>query len=222
MTDIGINKSGIPQKIILGKEVANTGKGENAREKALKAAQVNEGSEIIYEDKEGNLHVNELKEKDLMTTFIEAGSTVAVGALLHDYPAGTDDLSQKDQAEISLDADKMKKAGIINPVISFVENKAALETKYELAKEPKQEADILKQLAAEPYYWLKVDVAKNPNTSPETLREMATSGDYPNLPEIRVAIAANPNTPKDIVIGLVADKFPEVTAAAVENLKKHN
>lgn len=100
MIEIGVNRQGIDQRVGLGREIEDTGKGLKGKEKAIRDAQVHKGSELVYQTQDGHWHVSELNEKDIV---------------------GTSALSQDDAKEISLNSEQLQKQGIQNPVISFVE-----------------------------------------------------------------------------------------------------
>jgi hypothetical protein len=97
MTEIGINRSGIDQKMIQGKDLG-TFKSE---QEALAKAKNLEGSELVYQDKDDKWHVAELKEEGVIY--------------------GSDAISGKDISEIELDSGKFKESKIKSATISFVE-----------------------------------------------------------------------------------------------------
>lgn len=89
---IGINKTGINQKIILGKEVGRY----DTKEEAEKAATRHDGSEIIFE-KDSKWQVNEIRENGIFF--------------------GENNLTKKDKAEITINSSELK-----NFQLSFVED----------------------------------------------------------------------------------------------------
>jgi hypothetical protein len=221
MTDIGINKAGIDQNIILGREIGKFGKTITDKEKALALAKVHEGSEIVYKADDGSWQVNEVKEEGLTS--------------------GLNDISSTDKADLTLDAAKMKKAGINNAVFSFVDEEADLGTKLRVASDPATYPEVLNQLAtgeqpdaafnnqSEGPVWLfkeivnyvdpdkdprlKINVINNPGTNLETIKGLAGDSD----PSVRAAIINNPRIPVEMLKEFAKDSDPSVRITVVQN-----
>ena len=72
-----------------------------------------------------------------------------------------------------------------------------------LAKNPNTTPETLERLADDENWWVRYRVAYNPNTSPETLERLANDEDYC----VRSSVANNPNTPQYIKDYLKIKKF---------------
>jgi hypothetical protein len=204
MSEIGLNNPGNDQRLVIGKEVASTGKGPEGKEKALQIAYVKEGSEIIYEDQDNNWYVNELK--------------------LEDNSGNKTYLSREKTDSIDLDYSAMIKSGINSVVISFVEEKPDIKTKNRMARDPATAPEVLKILAADKdpdigenspdkYILIRKGVAGNLNTPAETLQRLADD------PErmVRKEVAGNKNSSAEILKKLAEDPEWMVKAGAARN-----
>ena len=52
----------------------------------------------------------------------------------------------------------------------------------------------------------KIEIAQNPNTSPESLKTLATDDNY----YVRFWVATNPNTPAEVLQSLATDEYSYV------------
>jgi hypothetical protein len=199
MCKIGLNTSGIDSNLNLGKEIGKFGKELSDKAKAQQLAKVNEGSEIIYKAEDGTWHVNELEQE----------------GIIYD----SNDVSLDDKSEITLDQEQMKKSGVANAVISFVEEKSDYFDNMDVSQDPTTGPEILAQLShvdgldENNKDYVKGNVAGHHNTSPETLEDLA---DYDN-PVVRERVGRNHNTTVETLQDLSEDKKAEVRSAVAGN-----
>ena len=74
-------------------------------------------------------------------------------------------------------------------------------TNLELAADPNTTPEILKTLATDDDYYVRYWVARHPNTTPEILKSLATDGDH----SVRYWVAQHPNTTPEILKTLATD-----------------
>jgi hypothetical protein len=204
MSNIGINSSGIPQDVVLGKELAKFGKDIKEKQKADDLAKMTPGSELVYQDEKGNWTVSELKENGVLY--------------------GQDDLSSSDRKDIVLDSAKLKQGEISNPVISFVEDQADDQLKIAYAADKNSSKQVLTLLSKDNSPLIRADVAANPSTSPSILSTLAKDDgiDHVNRQQlitrdIQQGVAANPQTPADTLRDLAKDGSAAVRAKVAAN-----
>jgi len=75
---------------------------------------------------------------------------------------------------------------------------------------------LLSRLAKDEDFFVRKEVAKNPNTSKKTLSELAKDKNW----AVRATIAENPNASKRTLSRLAKDKDEDVRMIAVKNLKQ--
>jgi hypothetical protein len=214
MTDIGVNTSGFNQNLILGKEIAKYGNTEADKQKALSAAKVHTGSEIVYQDKEQNWHVTELKEEGLFSSGpLPVGK--ALSAVMLDLGlTGDSSISDSDKDNMVIDENKLAKAGIYNSTVTYIEDEARFKDRMAIASDPKSSPELLKKLAGDDNGLVRQTVADNPNTSAETLKYGAKDSNF----MVRTSVAENPHTPPETLKALSQDSNERVREAAIRTL----
>jgi len=85
--------------------------------------------------------------------------------------------------------------------------------KKDLAKDPNTAPEILEQLATDKEYWIRYCVASNPNIPQKSLELLATDeGHY-----VRHLVATNPNTPQKALQQLATDEKSYVRRSVLHN-----
>lgn len=123
---LGVNTTGYNQDLVMGKPVSKTGPGITGKEKALEQAKAMPGSELVYREPEGDWRVAPLDEKGVVM--------------------GKSPLHSADKANITFDQNELEAKGIEHPVISFVDEKASLDTLISLADDVKTSPQVLASL----------------------------------------------------------------------------
>jgi hypothetical protein len=90
-------------------------------------------------------------------------------------------------------------------VLLFVKPQAEMikdsRIRCEVAKNPNTPVEVLKELAKDEDYRVRQEVARNPNTPAEVLKELAKDINY----KVRREVARNPNTPGEILLDLAKE-----------------
>ena len=92
-------------------------------------------------------------------------------------------------------------------------SKLSYEEKIELTKDPNTSQESLKSLATDKNSYVYLDIALDPNTPQETLRLLATDKDI----YVRWVVAENPNTPQETLAILATDKSSSVRYWVAKN-----
>lgn len=84
----------------------------------------------------------------------------------------------------------------------------------ELAGDPGISSDLLDRMSADEDTQVRLNVAMNRNTDPQTLRRMSRDPD----PEVRAKVARSLNTPDDVLAELAADDIGVVQTAVRQSI----
>jgi len=87
--------------------------------------------------------------------------------------------------------------------------------KYDLAKNPTTPEDVLRELAKDDYWGIRAEVAHHPSTPVDLLRDLAKDKEG----RVRWYVANNPNTPEDALRDLAKDEDGKVRQNVAENPK---
>lgn len=201
MSGIGKNTYRIDQNLILGKEIGNFGKSIEDKKKAVEIAKIMPGSELVYQNKDKNWTVSEIKEEGIIY--------------------GNDNLYECQKSDIKLDNSKLKEKGISNPVISFVDEESDELVKAKLAYDPQTPKIVLAELAKDNNPLIRAIVALNSSTSPVILTNLSKDNSELIIPghqnPVQEAVASNPKTPKNSLRELAKHDSPSVRAQVGQN-----
>ncbi|MFN8575555.1 MAG: hypothetical protein U0354_01735 [Candidatus Sericytochromatia bacterium] len=206
---IGTNKAYIDQSLYLRNKIGEFGKGEEGKKAALKKAENTEGSELVYENKNGNWQVDSLQEKGYIP-YVNDKSFSA--------------LKSTDKADIEFNAKAMSDNGIKQFVISFADDRSP---NLQVAHDDNEQASVL--LAGrkdiDPNVMLELAKSKHSNV----LNILAKRTDLPENIMMQLSkskdstvlsiLVTNPSSSFNVLRTIASKDIKEVSAMLVSNEK---
>lgn len=143
-------------------ENVSFGSGEAGYLKALAKASENPGSELVYQDSEGNWQVKTLEQEK---------------------PGFSFSVSNKDREQLAFDHDALRQEGVARFTVSFIEDNHKIGP--QIALDPSTPAEVLHHLATESESsYVKSLLLDNPNLPPETFNTLINSNDFTILSKL--------------------------------------
>jgi hypothetical protein len=206
---IGTNKSYIDQSLYLTNKVGVFGKGEEGKKQALKKAENTEGSELVYENKEGNWQVDSLNEKGYVP-------------LVNDKNFYS--LHSSDKADIEFNAKAMSDKGITQYVISFADERSPnLQVAHDdneqssvlLAGRKDLDTNVMMELAKSKHSNVLNILSKRTDLPESIMMQLSKSKDSTVLS----ILADNPSSSLNVLRAVANKDIKEVSAMLISNKK---
>lgn len=202
---IGTNKSYIDQSLYLTSKVGSFGKGEEGKRAAIKKAENTEGSELVYENKNGNWQVDSLNEKDVLGK-------------------GFSPLKSSDKADIEFNKKSISDLGIKQYVISFADDQSPnLIVAHEdneaacilLAGRKDIDISVMNQLTKSDHSNVLNILAKRTDLPESVMMELTKSKNTTVLS----ILADNPSSSINVLKAVASKDIKEVSAMLISNKK---
>lgn len=210
MCKIGTNKAYIDQSIYLKGKIGEFGKGEEGKKAALKKAENTEGSELVYENKNGNWQVDSLQEKGYIP-FVNDKNFYS--------------LKSTDKADIAFDLKALSDKGITKvPIISFADERSPnLQVAHDdneqssvlLAGRKDIDSNVMLELAKSKHANVLNILAKRTDLPENIMMQLSKSKD----PTVLSILVTNPSSSFNVLRTIASKDIKEVSAMLVSNEK---